>query len=92
MLSAYFFPSPRSDSFSSLGSAIHPFVNVSIDPAILAARAASRMAGEGAVIAKLNRSLEALEPGASIDLHPAFEGHANHSAGSSEFSALSKQR
>ena len=47
------------------------------------------MAGEGAVIAELNRSLESLEPGASIDLHPAFEGHANHSAVFSELSALS---
>ena len=66
---------------------------MSLDPAILAARAASRMAGEGAVIAELHRSLESLEPGASIDLHPAaFEGRANHSAGSSEFSALSQQR
>ena len=63
-----------------------------LDPAILVARAASRMAGEGAVIAELNRSLESLEPGASIDLHPAFEGHAKRSAGSSEFSALSLQR
>ena len=65
---------------------------MSIDPAILVARAASRMAGEGAVIAELNRSLESLEPGASIDLHPAFEGHANHSAVFSELSALSYQR
>ena len=47
------------------------------------------MAGEGAVIAELNRSLESLEPGASIDLHPAFECHANHSAVFSELSALS---
>ena len=67
-------------------------MEMSIDPAILAARAASRMAGEGAVIAELNRSLQSLEPGASIDLHPAFEGHANHSAVSSELFALSLQR
>ena len=64
MLSAYFFPFPRSDSFSSLRSAIHPFVVVSIDPAILAARAASRMVGEGAVIAHLPDSTR-LDPAES---------------------------
>ena len=62
---------------------------MSSDPAMLAARAASHMAGEGAVIAELNRSLKSLEPGASIDLHPAFECHAKHSAVFSELSALS---
>ena len=62
---------------------------MSIDPAILAARAASRMAGEGAVIAELNRSLESLKPGVFIDLRPAFKGHAYHSSVFSELPALS---
>ena len=64
---------------------------MSIDPAILAARADVRRAAEGAVISELNCSLHSLEPGASIDLHPAAQGHPNQLADFFEGSALAQQ-
>ena len=50
------------------------FLDMSIEPAILAARAKVRGAAEGQVIAELNRSLQSVEPGASIDPSSCLRG------------------